>query len=340
MLKRFARLLNAITIAMLIIIGHPLQAQTETKKQDTGELLKQGVITEEQKNWLDQKTDKDKFFRDRLANYNPDSKLTEGQIALQLQIQNEAPDMLCMTNTGKLAVAIIDEEVPPFVFTNKKGELDGIDIQIVKEIAKELEVEPVFIKASSYNAVLDLVIEKKVNMAISKLSITSNRSKKIRFAGSYVKLSKSLQINRMKLKELNKNKNLTLMELFNSPETKIGVLENSAYENYARTIFPKASVASFKSWDEAVDAMKNGEILAVFRDEWETRKTILNDPKLAIFSEIITINDQDDPLQMAVPWSSPQFAHYLDNFILVNSKFQYNLDKLTEAYKKYKRENQ
>ena len=324
----------------LSLLFNALHAETKEKPQSTEELLNDRVITAEQKNKLDKKNDREGYLKDRLQNYSGPGSLNEGQIALQLQIQNEAPDMLCIANTGALAVAVVNQEAPPFVFTNKEGELDGIDIQIAKKIAEELGVKPVFVKVDTFDAVIEMVIEKKVNMGISKLSVTSDRTKKVRFAGSYVKLAKALQINRLGLKKLNKNKNLTLTQLFNSPEATIGVLEKSAYESYAKVLFPKAKVVSYKNWDEALNDMKSGKILAVFRDEWEAKKSVLNNPNLAIQAETITINEQDDPFQMVVPWSSPQFAHYLDNFILVNSKYQYDLPKLTLAYKAYTNNNQ
>ncbi len=324
----------------IITSPHGVAAENfDVSKQSTDELLAQGLITKDQKVVLDAKRAREKSLDNSLQGKLSSKNLDSGQIALQLQTQSEAPDMLCISNTGVLRVAMVAEDAAPFVFTNKKGELDGIDITIAKAIAKDLGVKVEFVKAASYDDVVDLVINKKVNMGISKLSVTSDRSKKIRYAGSYVTLAKAMLINRMELKKINDKKNLTVQEIFELPDAKIGVVESSSYEKYAKTIFPKAEIKTYKTWDEAVGAMKKGEVLAAFRDEWEVRKAVQNQPGLLIFADTIILKDQEDPIQMIVPWSSPQFAHYLDRFILVNSKFHYDMPKLYESYKNYKSEN-
>lgn len=310
-----------------------------TANQSTAEMLAQGIITKDQKATLDAKRDRENNLNNSLQGGTSSKDLNAGEIALQLQTQNEAPDMACISNTGTLRIAIVSEEDPPFVFTNKKGELDGIDITLAKAIAKDLGVKAEFVKVGTYDEVIDMVINKKTNMGISKLSITSDRSKKIRYAGGYVTLSKAILVNRNELKKINNNKNLTIQELFSLPGAKIGVAHSSSYDKYAKSIFPKAEIVVFKTWDEAVDAMKKGEILAVFRDEWEVRKSVQDRPELLIYADTIVLKEQEDPIQMIVPWNSPQFAHYLDRFVLVNSKYHYDMEKLYEAYKKYKLEN-
>jgi ABC-type amino acid transport substrate-binding protein len=39
----------------------------------------------------------------------------------------------------------------------------------------------------------------------------------------------------------------------------------TSFEEFARKNFPTAKMVKFKTWDEAVEAVKRGEIVAVYR---------------------------------------------------------------------------
>jgi polar amino acid transport system substrate-binding protein len=266
--------------------------------------------------------------------------LTPGQIALQLSTQPESPDIVCIEKSRALRVAILNQEASPFFFTNKQGELDGIDVRIAKQLAIELGVKLEFIKLNSFDEVVDSVVTKKAHVGISKLSVTMDRAKKVRYAGGYVTMSKGLLINRLELKKLKSESANTIEDVLKQPEASIGVLANSAYEKYARGIFPKTKIKTYKTWDEILDATVKGEILAAFRDEWEIRKALDKRPDLPIYAEAVFLKNQNDPIQMIVPWNSYQLAHFLDMFILINSRFHYDVPKLFDTYKSFEKDKE
>jgi polar amino acid transport system substrate-binding protein len=336
---KFSVFIIAVTAFFLSQSDKTYAQEEKEHKPSIAEMAKEGLITKDQQRILEARQAKESGIQTSLEHVPSEKELNAGQIALQLQTQDKSPDMVCLKNTGMLRVAVVDENIPPFVYTNKKGDLDGIDVSIANAIAKELGLKVEFVKAPNYESVVDLVVSKKVNMAISKLSVTFKRSEKVRYAGSYVQLSKALLVNRMAMKKLNAKNNYTVQEMFGLPEASIGVLANSSYVNYAATTFPKAKVVTYDRWEDALDALKTGKILAAFRDEWEIRKAVQKNPTLLIFTETIVLKDQEDPIQMIVPWSSPQFGHYLDKFIQLNPKFNYDLPKVAEAFKKYEQEN-
>jgi polar amino acid transport system substrate-binding protein len=274
-----------------------------------------------------------------LQNADSLKNLNAGQIALLLQTQAIAPDILCIQQTGVLRVAIVDENNPPFHFTNKKGELDGIDIEIAKKIASEFGVKAEFIKAKTYDEVVDLIVSKKAHLGISKLSVTSLRAQKVRFAGSYAKFAKGLLINRVQFNKLKSDENNTIEEIFKLPGVSIGVIAKTSYEQYAKTMFPNTALKTYTTWDEVINALLKGEILAAFRDEWEIRKTLYNNKDLGIYAEAIYLKSEDDPIQIILPWNSNQLASFVDMFLKLNAKYQYTVPQLYELYKKYEAEN-
>lgn len=246
-----------------------------------------------------------------------------------------SPDLAAIIKEGVLKVAILDQDNSPFAFTNLKGELEGIDIDMATQIATELGVKVEFVKVTSFNDVVQHVIDKKTHVGISKLSVTLERAKKIRFTGQYISMSKGLLFNRLKLKEIKTAQINTIREILEQPGVSIGVLEKSSYEKFARLMFPKTEVKTYKNWNDVIDAMLKGEVLAAFRDEWEIRKALEKRENLSLYAEAIFLEGEADPIQMIVPWDSTQLAHFLDMFILINPKFHYTVPKLFTAYKGY-----
>jgi polar amino acid transport system substrate-binding protein len=104
-------------------------------------------------------------------------------------------------------------------------------------------------------------------------------------------------------------------------------------------MFPNTALKTYTTWDEVINALLKGEILAAFRDEWEIRKTLYNNKDLGIYAEAIYLKSEDDPIQIILPWNSNQLASFVDMFLKLNAKYQYTVPQLYELYKKYEAEN-
>lgn len=249
------------------------------------------------------------------------------------------PDIESIQKEGVLRVGILSQDVSPFFFIDRNGELDGIDVNFAKKIASELGVRIEFVKSDTFDGVIDSVAQKKVHMAISKLSVTMKRSQKVRFVGEYVKMSKALLLNRVEFKKIREKGINTLDEAFQQPEAIIGVVEKSAYETFARQLFPKATIKQYKKWDDLVTAAFKGEVTAALRDEWEVRKTLDKRPDMPLYAEAVFLKNQNDPIKIAVAWDSFQLAEFINSFVLLNDQYRYNLDRVFKLYKKYSQDN-
>ncbi len=66
------------------------------------------------------------------------------------------PDLQQILDKKKLVVAVITQDVPPMIETDKDGKLTGFDIELARAIAKRLEVEVEFVRtAETYDGVVD-----------------------------------------------------------------------------------------------------------------------------------------------------------------------------------------
>src|SRR5262249_1378543 len=81
-----------------------------------------------------------------------------------------APDRAGILQRGELRVAIPAFDAPPF-FYRRNEELEGFDIDLARELGRDLGVRVVFDRrANSYNEVVDVVADGHADVAICKLS--------------------------------------------------------------------------------------------------------------------------------------------------------------------------
>lgn len=235
-----------------------------------------------------------------------------------LYSQNISPDMDKILKNEKLVVGILDKDFPPFFSVNAQGELVGSDIDLAKEIGKKLGVEVVFDReAKSHDEVIDRVSKHKVDIGLSELSRTLERAKYVSFSNPYLIMSKGLLIN-MKYKTNGKD----VIKSFNNPEMTIGLIGNSAYVKYGEELFPQAKKTFYASWNEAEEAVIQGEVGAVLVDEIILRSFPKRHPDLSTQIQTALLVENKDSLSVALAWDSNHLLYWINLFLEQRGKLQ------------------
>jgi len=200
-----------------------------------------------------------------------------------------APDIARIINRGELVVALHKNNTPPFV-DEKDGKLVGVDIDLVQRVGRELKVPVRFDRSSNtYDEVTELVAAGKADLGVSKLARTLKRAQSVLFSTPYMNLEHALLMNRLGFAEMAEQKNVAAaVKTFDG---KIGVLAGSAWVEFAKRNFPKATVVAYPTWPEVINAAKTGQVVAAYRDAVEVRQVMLTDPTLAITLRTVTFND-------------------------------------------------
>jgi polar amino acid transport system substrate-binding protein len=221
---------------------------------------------------------------------------------------------------------------PPFFMVNKKGELDGLDVSLGKDIARELGVKVEFNRtAKTFNDVVELIVRKEADVAISKLSITMKRAEKVLFTRPYIVLRKGLLVNRLKMAQADADDDPIEFIVHMSGE--IGVIAASSYVGFAHRMFPEATIKEFSTWDDVISALLDGPILAAFYDELEIKKIIRMRPSMLIDVQTVIFKDAKDPIAMAVSWDNTHLLFWLNEY-LETRNFDLDADKLLSKYSK------
>lgn len=240
------------------------------------------------------------------------------------------PDIDRILKRGKLVVALLDQENPPFFMTDAEGQLTGLDVQLASDLADQLGVKVVFNRsAQTFDQVVQTVYRLEADLAISKLSRTLNRAKTVRFTQPYVTMRQGLLVNRLQIAQQANGRNMT--EVIRDLHGKVGVLQGSSYVGFTRKKFPNAEVVEFPTWSAVVDAVIRGEVLATYRDELEVKKIIVSKPDAALQFQTIALTDTQDALAIALPWDSQHLLAFVNQYLETTQVHQ-TADSLLKLY--------
>ncbi len=151
----------------------------------------------------------------------------------------------------KIAVSIM----PPWVMQSKKGELIGFEIDIAKQLAKDIGVKPVFIQYQ-WKKMIPALKKGEVDIIVSGLSITPKRALEINFSEPYASSGYRLVTN------LKLTKDFSSIEDLNNEKTYITAVKGTVSVSLTSKIFPKATLDLRKSEKEASAAVINGVVHA------------------------------------------------------------------------------
>ncbi len=244
--------------------------------------------------------------------------------------QTFAPDIARIKERGSLIVAQLPSEQSPFFFRDGANDWAGIDVELAQGIADGLGVKLAFNRdAQTFNDLVTIVARGDADIVISKLSRTSIRAQLVRYSEPYIVLRQALMINRLLLAERVAEEAIGIF-VRNFTGT-LGVVANSSYAVFARKNFPNAEIVEYQTWQEVVDAVFNGEILAAYRDELEIKKVIKSRPDSALSVKTVLLKDTRDPIAMALPWESGQLTTWV-NLYLDSLNLNLTVDKLLSQF--------
>lgn len=250
------------------------------------------------------------------------------------EYENYPPDMKRILERGELVVAMTQKDMPPFYFVDKDQQMAGVDVELAKKMAKELGVKLRFNRtAKTFNGVVEKVFHREADIAISKLSRTLTRAKKVRFSKPYVVFRQGLLINRLKLaREISDVNEVTVTRFLKNCKRKVGVIKSSSFAEYAKKLFPKAKVEEYSTWEpEIINAVLAGDVLLAYRDEMEIKKVIRGYADAALKLKTVVLKDKTDEIAMAINWKDTHFLAWV-NIFLENQHLELTAERILDKY--------
>jgi polar amino acid transport system substrate-binding protein len=153
-----------------------------------------------------------------------------------------AADLTEIVRRGKLVVAVKDNS-RPLGFYDRRGNLQGFEIDIAKRLAEELlgSSDAAILKPVSNQERLQVILDNKVDIAIARVTNVSARSRLVDFSHFYYLDGTGLV-----------SKKSSWQQLSNFATAKIVVLNNSSTIAVIRSELPKAQLIGVNSYQEAL----------------------------------------------------------------------------------------
>lgn len=220
----------------------------------------------------------------------------------------------------------------PFFPADGSGD-DGIDMELAHGIAAALGVEPVFDRsAATFDDIVKQVSSGQADMAIGKLSRTLQRGRSIIYSRPYAMLRQGLIANRLNLARIAQGK--PAEQIVRDFSGDLGVIEGSSFATYAATTFPHAQIHRLASWDLIIDAIRNGTIDMAYRDDFEIKKLMVDDPSMTVVARSITLTDKVDTIAVGVRPDNPHLAAFVDLYLdLARGQQILNTDEIIARYR-------
>jgi polar amino acid transport system substrate-binding protein len=212
---------------------------------------------------------------------------------------------------GVIRVAMTRFDLPGFHKRNVDGSVDGLEADLARTIARALNVKAVLnADYGSFDTVAEAVAGGQADIGISKLSQTYSRVLHVRFSAPYVTLRHAMLYDRLAI--ANAANGRAPEDVLRDFRGKIGVIGASAYVDFARRNFPNAQIVPQDNWDESIRALKEGRVQTIYRDEFEVRRVLNNDPAINVGFGAAIITDQKAFLSIAICDTCAKLQQFID----------------------------
>ncbi|HSS68932.1 MAG TPA: ABC transporter substrate-binding protein [Nocardioidaceae bacterium] len=223
----------------------------------------------------------------------------------------------CGSTTGAAKQAALDPQVikagtltvctslgyPPFEF-NQDGQPAGFDIDLAKEVAKQLQLKPVFINAN-FNAIQSgqLLNDGRCDVAVAGISINGERARVLDFSSPYFNTGQAMVVK-------STSEATSLDDLGGE---KIGVQKGTTSELFLTDNAPKnATIVPLTTPGDVTDAIRKGDVAAGVYDNTVVGDVIERNPKLEVVAEF----DTGEQYGMAVKKdSSVDLLRFINNVL-------------------------
>ncbi len=196
--------------------------------------------------------------------------------------------------------------MPSMSQIDSEGKISGFDIDLARVMASLMGVK-LDVQVMPFSELLPALEAGKVDVVISNMTITAQRNLRVAFVGPYLVSGKCI---------VTKNESLAKAEEsgdLNTAATRLAVLAGSTSEDFARELFPAATIVTINDYDKGAQLVASDEANGMLTDYpicLATLKSHPNDGFVSVFS-LLTY----EPIGIALPANDAHFINWTENFL-------------------------
>jgi polar amino acid transport system substrate-binding protein len=210
-----------------------------------------------------------------------------------------------IVDSGQLRVGMTGEQ-PPLNMTSRNGELFGLEVALVRVLAQSMGVEAKLVRLP-FKKLLDAVEAGDVDLVMSGVTITAERSRRVSFVGPYYTSGKTI---------LTRSEALASVQIpqdLDTPGRRFAALRGSTSEEFVKRSFPSAKLVTTVGLEEAVQKVLDGKVDALVADRETCHFAVLRHPDAGLYASEATFSVE--PLGIAVSRNHPQLANLVQTYL-------------------------
>jgi ABC-type amino acid transport substrate-binding protein len=217
----------------------------------------------------------------------------------------QSPVLNRVIKSGTLRVGMSANQ-PPLNVKGKSGQMLGLEVDLAQGLGYALGLE-VEIVQRPFGKLLPALKKGQVDMVISGVDITAERTKDFLFVGPYLLSGKSLVTTSKALA------GAETVEDINQPDVTFVTLKNSTSAAFVKRNVPKAKLVGVDTYEEAIAKVIDGSASAMIADLPACVLAILRNPDAGL----ITLEEplSVEPMGIAVSARDERFYNLIDNYI-------------------------
>lgn len=239
--------------------------------------------------------------------------LLAGLMALTavLSTQSLAGDTLQRVIDFQILKVGMSGNQPPMTMTNREGGLMGFDVDLARALAMAMKVK-LEIKPMPFGELITALEKNEIDMVLSNVSITPERTERVSFVGPYMMSGMSILTKSSVLGKISST------DEFNRKGLKLLALSNSTNANFIKTVAPEATLIEIASYDEGVTMVIDGKADAMVADMTQCILAVMRFPDagLSTLEKPLTV----EPVGIAVSKDDRQFFNLVDNYLRAYEK--------------------
>lgn len=210
-------------------------------------------------------------------------------------------------NKSQTLVVGTPGDFPPFTVTTEAGNLIGLDIGIVKNLADMMKVNIRF-ERMEFAKLIPALIDGKIDLAVSGMTMSPERNMKVAFIGPYALSGQSL------LGKKNILKPITDLKQLRYSAIKVAALKGTTSEAIADKL-PLATITRTDTLDQSLMLLLEGKVEALLADYpfCKIAEFRYPDRDLVMFDTPLTF----EPLGIAVAGDDVLLINLLTNYLSI-----------------------
>ena len=206
---------------------------------------------------------------------------------------------------GTLRVGM-DPTYMPFEMTNKRGQIIGFEVDLLKAMAKSMGVKLELV-STSYDGIIPALLTDKFDMIGSGMTLTQERNLRLNFSEPFIVVGQTLLVRKELEGKIKSYKDL------NDPKYTVASRIGTTGEQATKRMIPKAQYKSFEKESDGAMEVVNGQADAFVYDLPFNVVFMAQQggKNLVLLDKVFTY----EPLGFGIKKGDPDFLNWLDNFL-------------------------